>query len=294
MYNINNMSELKIATFGYRGPLSLYPALDHEFVRLGHKIVTNEEPNFMFDCCGTYENILEHSKKYPKAKKIFNTLSADVRNPNWPFVKMREQLLQADLVTSVSQCTANDIKERTGVECKEITYWPIKDVKHLNYHKTLDFLFVGRLYNWEKRFSLIPEVLKLINYDVKHLMVVGSERPPVGRYIGLVSEDDLNEIYNSTRYVFCPVWREGAMSMLEACVAGAFPIVCNDNSWVSEFGLDDFASNPIPLDLAKKIMEIEANKTKYTKILDELRPQIIEKFGLTNFANRLIRLYENL
>ncbi len=275
---------ISIKLFGYRGPLSMYPALDNELIKLGHKIIENDdEADLAFDCTGYFEDILEYSKKYPKTKKIFNTLSADTRNPNWLAAKMREQLLQADLVTSVSQCTADDIKKRTGIECKEILYWPMKDITFLNYQKTLDFMYVGRLYNWEKRFSLIPEVLNLLNYDWDYLVVVGSEKPPIGRFTGLVSEPDLNEIYNSTRFVFCPVWREGAMSMLEGCVAGAYPIVCNDNSWVSEFGLDEFASDPTPESMAKKIMDIQKNESKYTEILNTLRPKIIEKFGLNNF-----------
>lgn len=286
---------MKIATFGYRGALSPYPSLEEEFKKLGHEIIY-ENPDLIFDLTGFYDDALELAKKYPKAKKIFNTLNADIKNPHWPETKTREQLLQADLVTSVSESTAKDVTARTGIEIKEIIYWPMKNVypiKEITI-RGIDFLYVGRLYSAEKRFGLIPEAIKLLKYDPNLLVVAGSERPPIGYYAGLINEETLNQLYNSSRYVFCPCWHEGSMSMLEAVVGGAFPIICNDNNWVQEFGLEDFAVDPMPKALAAKVIDIQQHQKEYRQIIDDLRPIIIEKFGLTNFAKRIIDLYNKL
>ncbi len=82
--------------------------------------------------------------------------------------------------------------------------------------------------------------------------------------------------------------------MLEAAVCGTFPVVCKDNRWVSEFGLDDFAAEPNAYDLAKKVIDINYNPMHYWGILDKLRPVLLDKFHPKRVAERIIEVYNKL
>lgn len=282
---------MKIKLFGFNGsvvsPLEL---LKRAFVDLGCEIV-DEAPDCIFDVTGFFENTIEYSKRYPRAVKIFNLLNADINNPNWGDGRdVRRQLLQADVPTTVSESTRKDIKNRIGVDC-EVIYFPMKPVTQMNFFRTLDFLYVGRLFNKEKRFKIIPEIFKKTKISSEKLIIVGPEDPGFGHYTGLVGDDQLNLIYNCSKYLFCPCEHEGSMSMLEAVIADCFPLVCHDNEWVKEFGLTPFACDYDANSFINKIRDIEQNTEKYVKILDELKPKIVEKFDVKSVAKRIINLY---
>lgn len=283
---------MKIKVFGWNQNISsVIPIMEEEFKKLGCEIGDN--PDLIMDFTGFFDDAIEYGKKYPKAKKIFNLLNADVNNPNWPEQKAREQYLQCDIPTTVSESTRKDILSRTGIDT-QVIYWPMKSITNLNYMKSLDFAYVGRLYSQEKRFNLVVETLKLLKYPISSLILVGPESFPQAYNVGLVPEPILNEVYNSTKYLFCPCWREGSMSMLESCLGNCIPIVCNDNYWVHEFGLTDFAADPHPVAMAEKIIEIDKNLVMYRNKLQSIVPNIIEKFDKTNVAKRIIDLYATL
>ncbi len=283
---------MKIKTFGYRAGVSSLAALEKAFIDLGHEVITEDEPDLIFDLNGWFDDAIAYGEKYPKAKKIFNLLNADVKNPNWGAGKIG-QLSQASICTTVSESTRNDILKRTGVDC-EVIYFPMKAVSHLNYMKTIEFLYVGRLYNPEKRFMLVKDILEAVKFPTNKLVVAGPEQPPFGIYTGLLPENHLNELYNSCSFLLAPCEREGSMSIIEGAVAGCFPIVAYDNFWAHEFGFSEFTADPNPLSMAAKIMTILHNKDHFKKILDDIRPGLLEKFAVESVAKRVISLYNQL
>ena len=286
------MENVRIKIFGSNSSLSPIENLKNAFVSLGC-IIVNESPDLIFDLTGFFEDAIECGKKYPKAIKIFNLLNADINNTNWGDGRnVRRQLLQADIPTTVSKSTKKDIKGRTGIDC-EVIYFPMKSVTQMNLPRTLDFLYVGRLFNKEKRFKIIPQIFKKINIPQERFVTVGPEDPGFGYYAGLVTDEHLNLIYNYSKYLFCPCEHEGSMSMLEAIITDCFPLVCHDNEWVKEFELMLFACDYDVDSFINKIGDIENNTGKYVMAIDELKPKIIEKFDVKNVARRIIDLYYN-
>lgn len=285
---------MKIKVFGYQGISNATNYVKQSFVDLGHEVTETGPVDLIFDLNGFFEDALNYKANVsPNAKTIFNLLNADVNNPNWPVELAREQLAKCDVPTTVSESTRKDILDRTGVNC-EIIYYPMQPVSKLAIPRSLDFIYVGRLYNKEKRFNLVADTMKLLKYPLSSVVVAGPEATNETYNTGPINNNDLNIIYNSAKYLFCPCWREGSMSMLEAATVGTFPIVCNDNFWVSEFNLDMFAADPTPESLAMKIMDIEQNRSKYSQELDRVAPLIIDKFSSLNVAKKIIELYNKI
>ena len=265
--------------------------MEKEFVFQGHEIV-EENPDIIYDNNGFFENAIEYSKKYPKAKKIFNLLDIPPHNPTWPFKQAKEQLLQADVITTISETVRAQIKDLLELESRVI-YHPIRpSIKWLKYLKTIDFTFVGRCNDPNKRFNLIKPTLELLGYNTDFLVVSGTEPPPIGTYAGIMLDEDLNELYNSTKYVFLLSKYEGiGLPAMEGIICGAMPLLCNDNKAAYEFGLERFAVNPNPTEIAKKIVDIQNNPEPYLKKIEELRPKFVEMFSVSSVVKNITSLF---
>lgn len=285
---------MKIKLFGYLGQLSPIPLFRTAFTELGHEVIDNGEPDLIYDTTGGADGFMEYKAQYPRAKTISTLLNADINNPNWEAEKFGRIMKSVDVAVTVSESTKKDIKDRIGVDCKVI-YFPMREVKPLNLeYRGIDFIYIGRLYNPEKRFNIIKPALLSLNYPYQNLVVVGPERVDGPYCTGFIADEDLNVILNSARFTLCPCWHEGSMSMLEAVVCGSFPICCTDNEWTYEFGLQDFAAEPSPTGIAKKIFDINQDIKGYKDKLNALIPNIKEKCDKINVAKRVIDLYNSL
>lgn len=286
---------MKIKTFGFRGLVTPLFALENELIKMGHEIVNeNTESdlclNLMTD--QEYDKTIEYKKKFPRCKLILNLLNYPTDNPIYT-EKLPDILSHADLITTVSEFTSRDVLKNTGFNSRAL-YYPMKSISVLNLEKDIPFLYVGRLYSSQKRFDLIPKVLKTLNIPSNYLLVSGPEYSPYGHNLGFLEEKDLNDMYNRSKFIFCPCYYEGSMMMIEGVCAGAFPIVCNDNNWVDEFGLQEFSADPNPESLAKKISEILENQDYYKKIIGGLAISYKEKMSVSNVAKRLIMFYNEI
>lgn len=285
---------IRIKTFGYKDRISPLKALEKSFEGLGCQIV-DEDPDLIFDLTGWFTDTIEYSKKYPKAIKIFNLLNVDINNPNWGDGRdVRSQLLEADIVTTVSESTKRDIKERTGVDC-EVIYFPIKKIVKKRILRNIEFLYVGRLFSAEKRFENVVQTMNLLGYPGERLIIAGPEDPNVhpliGRYVGLKNDKELNALYNQSRFLLCPCEHEGSLCVFEAIFGDCIPILSVDNNWSKEFSLEPLSCDPDPISVINKTREIESNYDYYLDLINKLKPGIIEKFSAQNVAKRIIKLY---
>lgn len=286
---------MKIKTFGFRGQVSPLPDLEQLFVEMGHQIVDFDTEadlclNMMTD--QEYDKTIEYKKKYPNCKLILNLLNYPTDNPEYT-KRLPEILSFANLITTVSEFTTKDVLDKTGYGSK-VLYYPIKNIFQLNIQRDIPFLYVGRLYSTQKRFNLIPKILQHLGANDKYLYISGPEYSPFGQNLGFLKESDLNIVYNRSKYVLCPCSYEGSMMMIEGVIAGCFPIVCNDNNWVNEFRLNDFASAPDPIKIAQKIIDIERNESFYREKLLSLKDWYLEKMDIKNIAKRVISYYDTL
>lgn len=289
---------MKIKTFGYRKGVSPLDSLDRAFESLGHQIITDEkgECDVIFDLTGFPDEAIEYSKTHPQAIKIFNLLNADINNPNWGDGRnLKEQLLQADIVTTPSESTRKDILNRVGIN-STVIYFPIKKIWKTNILKNIDFLYVGRIFNNEKRFDLVVKTVFELGHPTGRLLVVGPENPNlnsiVGYYSGCVDDDKLNIVYNQSNILLCPCKHEGSLAMLEAVLADCIPIVSTDNEWVYEFNMLELSCNPDVESMIAKINDVAQNYQKYLRKLDELKPLIRARFEIEHVAQRILNLYQ--
>lgn len=284
---------MNIKIFGFEGPISHLSAVKHEFERHGHILVDSGPVDLIFHMTGFFDKAIEYyQKESPKAFKIFNLLDANPFDPNWPAERVRNELLQADVMTTISHTARDQIAKRTGLIDFHIIGHPIlPTIKNLNFLKGIEFAWVGRI-TGTKRFHLVLQTLETLGVDPNTLAVVGPEKPPCGVYIGTLDPETLNEFYNSSRFVFLTSISEGlGLSAIEACCSGGFPIVCKDNPVVYELGLTAFAADPNPKALAAKVNEIFTNMSEYQELSNTLGKKFSKQFSVETFVENVLSLY---
>lgn len=151
------------------------------------------------------------------------------------FQKLADQLQYADAITTISKTVASDLNG-FGIFDVSVIYNPIKDVNRTGLKKEdFKYLYVGRANDPNKRFWIVRDLFREMGWNPDDLAVCGSENPNFGMYLGVVSDERLNDLYNSVDYVFLPSWIEGiGLSSVEGAICGAIPILCNDNMTAKE------------------------------------------------------------
>ena len=241
------MRSIKVAIFGWDGFTCQIPRIKEGMESLGNTI-SQDIPDLV-DCNDPsgYQKALVLKKKFQKSYLIFNFLDVP-----WHFPKIEEKmkvvndlLSQADSVTAISHKVKNDLSKFYKKKISVI-YNPIKDVKlDENIKKNNMFLYVGRAKDPIKRFELVKESLSIIKNGEKNLKVCGVEDPKFGNYLGVIKDEKLNEIYNSSKYVLLPSKAEGlGLPMIEAMICGSIPITCSDNLTAKEFLPTEFICDP--------------------------------------------------
>tara|TARA_R110000765_G_scaffold216860_3_gene321525 strand:- start:955 stop:1815 length:861 start_codon:yes stop_codon:yes gene_type:complete len=215
---------LKVKLYGAKEYWCQVPRLKQGFLGLGCEVVKGD--NFDFVYCNNFDFDSKDSEHKNSAIsndgfKIFNVLDIPPHIPDFPIDKLKEQLSQADIVT----CISEPVKEQLaniGVEATVI--WnPIKDVSYdPQIKREIDCLYVGRSNDPNKRYNLLERIEKYV--------VGPTGGSPTGKYLGLVSDVVLNQLYNSAKIVALPSKFEGlGLPALEAMACGAVPLVCSDN-----------------------------------------------------------------
>lgn len=244
-------------------------ALREGFASLGHQHTFDYvHPDTSFVFCGNppFEPYLELAKSRAK-KVIFNVLDCPTHCREWPEFKVKwaEQLQLCDKVTTISKTTQARLKEYCGID-SEVIYYPMKAVKHTGVVKYpgIKALCVGRVNDSNKRVAVAIHALIRAGFNEDEVAIVGPENPRYGRYFGVVSDETLNDLYNSTDYVMMPSLNEGiGLPAVEAAVCGAIPMICPDLStfqelWVeSPLGLHYQTINS-PHDMGRLIRDIES------------------------------------
>tara|TARA_R110000751_G_scaffold264926_2_gene364041 strand:+ start:2510 stop:3376 length:867 start_codon:yes stop_codon:yes gene_type:complete len=284
---------VKVKLYGAKEQWCQVPRIKQGLMGLGHSVVAGDDHDFIYANNFDYgakdsehgDSALYHKdSSVPKdGFKIFNVLDIPPHIPDFPIEKLKDQLRQANIVT----CISEPVKEQLaniGVEARVI--WnPIKDVFHdPSYRRGIPCLYVGRANDPNKRVSLLSEISGLIHS-------IGPSAG-VGRYLGLVDDVALNHYYNSSKIVALPTKFEGlGLTVLEAMVCGAIPLVCSDNP-NSKLCPEFCICEPTIESVTKKYKELLDNFSKYQKIiLSQYSSQTQKKFSKFTIAENIIRLY---
>ena len=283
-----------IKTFGWRNQtLDQISRIDQGLQAIGCSFV-DKEPDIVYSNNDMYDDILDYAKNQKKKPFIIlNVLDLQIGNPKYNLKKVKEQLSQADAITCISKTVKNQINKVLNLDA-EVIYNPIKDITHdPRVGKSIPFLYVGRANDARKRFSLIKETFKNHKEINQTLIICGSENPNFGIYIGILSDEDLNLVYNSCKFLLLPSSFEGlGLPMIEAMLGGAIPITCSDNPTAIELSPSEFICDPNPKSFMAKLVEINKDYSRFQKISLEYAEKYKVLMNKNTVAEKIINIYK--
>ena len=291
------MNNIKVSILGADGYTCQIPRIKEGMEALGH-ILSQESPDLIYsnDPRG-YTEALLLKKKYPNAFLIFNFLDIPWHLPN--IQKQTELLvknffLKADAVSVISMKVQKDLSKFFDKKI-HVIYNPIKDI-YLDekIKKNNRFFYVGRANDPIKRINLVRDSLLKIENGLKEIKICGSQNPGFGNYLGVISDENLNKIYNESKYVFLPSKAEGiGLPMIEAMICGSIPITCSDNLTAKEFAPSDFICEPNAESMVKKIEELEKDYENKRKMALKLGEKYKIQFDKKNIAKNIIDIFNS-
>lgn len=223
---------MKIATFGSRHWGSQQPRIDEGFVALGHQLTPySHEADLIYsnDPAAFDQILFDRCRGGLRGKVIFNVLDLPLHISGFDYAKLKHQLLQADAVTSISEYVQWQCREYLGLET-HVIYNPMKPVRHdpsAQLAERKRFAHVGRRFDSNKNFTVGVHALQLLGYQPSDVFLVGNE-PGWGDYCGVLSDENLNRVYNSVDFVLTLGTVEGlSLPTIEAMACGAIPVVHN-------------------------------------------------------------------
>ena len=279
------------------GMLPFSQLIKEGFEKLGHEI-SRESPDLIFSNDPTgYEQSLILKKKYTKAYLLFNFLDMPWHHPNIHLkakILVKNFLIKADAVTVISFKVKKDLAQFFDKKM-HVIYNPVKDVYYdEKIHKDNMFLFVGRAKEPIKRIHLVYDSLLKIKDGIKNVKICGAENPGFGNYLGYVSDEELNKLYNSSKYVYLPSKAEGiGLTMIEAMICGAVPITCSDNLTAKEFSPKNFICEPKPQCIVDKINEINKEYKINRNLSLKYGKKYKVQFDKKNIAENIINIFNS-
>ena len=114
------------------------------------------------------------------------------------------------------------------------------------------------------------------------------------RTLGLISDSELNKLYNSSKFLLLPSKAEGlGLPMIESMICGAIPITCSDNLTAKEFSPAEFICEPNAKSIISKIekldKEYENNRQKAIQVGKKYKIQ----FDKINIAKNIINIFNS-
>ena len=291
------MNNIKVSILGSDGYVCQIPRIKEGMKTLGH-VLSEESPDIIYsnDSRG-YEKALLLKKKYPKAYLILNFLDIPWHMPN--IQKQTELLvknffLKADIITTISFKVKKDISKFYDRKI-HVIYNPIKDVYFdENIKKNNIFLYVGRVSDPVKRFNLVRESLLKIKDGEKNIKICGLQNPNFGNYLGIIKDQELNKLYNSSKYVLLPSASEGiGLPMIEGMICGTIPITCSDNLTAKEFSPVDFICKPDAQSIVNKLAELNKEYRVKRELALKFGKKYKIQFDKKNIAQNIINLFND-
>lgn len=280
---------MRISTFGTKDWYSAQlPRIEQGFKSLGHEVSIDSSELIYSNDSGGYSEAINQKEKFG-GKLILNVLDVPYLAHNFDewINENKSKLEKADKITCISYSVKDDIKTYLDLE-SEVIYNPIKDITNLGFIRFNPFLYAGRANDAGKRFYIVKDVIKKLKSEI---VTVGSENPFFSKYLGVVSDHELNYLYNISKYMIFPSRFEGlGLPPIEAVIAGCIPILTNDNKTFLEFWPKEFLCDNNSDSICNKIMEFERNPPDLTKISEKFT----KMFNKYQVAQNIINVYNQL
>lgn len=285
---------MNILTLGSRTQLSQIDRIEAGLITLGHTINSPSQPiDFIY--CNDAENFdkgIELKAKYG-VPLILNILDLPYFLPHFTSIveRMKGQVAHADKVSCISHAVKAQIKQHLNIDAAVI-YNPIKDVYPLNFKRHIPFFYCGRANDSMKRFFLVANSLRVAGIAESDLVVAGPENPGFGRYIGVVSDEQLNVLYNSSKYFLYPSGFDGlGLPPIEFCITGGVPIVCSDSPVSKEFFPSCVICDPYTDSIVKKLKEVGDNYQSFQVLMKPHKDALKHLLDKTSIAKKITDLH---
>ena len=291
------MKPIKISIFGADGYTCQMPRIKEAMQRLGH-ILSEDSPEMIYSNDPTgYEKAMCLKKKFPSSFLIFNFLDVPWHMPN---VDKQTKLLvehflaKSDAVTAISYKVKKDLAKFLDKKI-EVIYNPIKDVFYdESIKKNNTFLYVGRANDPVKRTNLLKQAFSKTVNGIIDIKICGSEDPGFGTYLNVVSDQELNKLYNSSKYLLLPSKAEGlGLTMIEAMICGSLPIACSDNETAKEFLPKDFICEPNSQAILDKIEELNKEYDVKRKLALKYGKKYKIQFDKMSIAKKILGIFNS-
>ena len=291
------MKPIKISIFGADGYTCQMPRIKEAMQSLGH-ILSEDSPDMIYSNDPTgYEKAMCLKKKFPSSFLIFNFLDVPWHMPN---VDKQTKLLvehflaKSDAVTAISYKVKKDLAKFLDKKI-EVIYNPIKDVFYdESIKKNNTFLYVGRANDPVKRTNLLKQAFSKTVNGIIDIKICGSEDPGFGTYLNVVSDQELNKLYNSSKYLLLPSKAEGlGLTMIEAMICGSLPIACSDNETAKEFLPKDFICEPNAQSILDKIEELNKEYDTKRKLALEYGKKYKIQFDKMSIAKKILDIFNS-
>ena len=308
------ISPITVFALGGVSPLSQINRVKEGLVGLGGVTLTDHFGDASVVYCndaGTYEEALEakeDGRLKDGTKLVFNVLDVPEHlfQPSGDFthdklIHLRNSLVRADAITSISPFVKGQLQRLMALQ-STVIYQPIKDVspeKRLNGERPYPFkvLLAGRTNDPNKRQKTIGiPALIMAGFSQDEVAVVGGEYPGWGTDFGIVSNDVLNDLYNSVDFVMHPSLNEGlGLIPLESMACGAIPILTYDQitfADISHYPLY-WGCYPSPTSVAYRLRSLIDNPgipIAEKEYCLEQSKSIREQFGKVAVAERIVKV----
>ena len=291
------MKPIKVSISGADGYTCQIPRIKEAMQRLGH-ILSEDSPEMIYSNDPTgYKKAMCLKKKFPSSFLIFNFLDVPWHMPN---VDKQTKLLvehflaKSDAVTAISYKVKKDLAKFLDKKI-EVIYNPIKDVFYdESIKKNNTFLYVGRANDPVKRTNLLKQAFSKTVNGIIDIKICGSEDPGFGTYLNVVSDQELNKLYNSSKYLLLPSKAEGlGLTMIEAMICGSLPIACSDNETAKEFLPKDFICAPNSQSILDKIEELNKEYDVKRKLALEYGKKYKIQFDKMSIAKKILSIFNS-
>ena len=292
------MEALKIALFGFDSYVGQLPRYREAFKELGYKL-SFDNPDIIYanDPTG-YVDALKLKNKFQHSFLILHFLDVPWHFPNvhkQTLLLAKNYLLKADAIAANSEKVKKDLSQFVENKKIYVTYDIAKDV-YLDekIKKNNMFLYVGRANDPIKRINLVKESINKILGAINNIKICGTENPSFGNYLGVVQDDELNKLYNSSKFVLLPSKAEGiGLPMIESMICGSIPITCTDNLTAKEFSPLEFICEPNARSIVKKVEELEKEYDAKRKLALEYGKKYKIQFDKINIAKNILNIFNS-
>ena len=240
---------------------------------------------------GYWDKAIAAHSQFANSKLILTILDLPLHLPE-DCARQIEQVKNAKkqfpnaIFCTISEYCRKTINELCGVDC-EVIYQPIKDITDLGIpwrERQIEYLIVGR--NTDKmkgHYDVTIPCIQQMHGDIEKLHCVGEGFVGAQNY-GNVTNEQLNIIYNNSKYIFCPSKFEGlGLQMPESIAAGAIPISYHHHPTAAEF-----LPKELIFDSVGNIIDfIKTNKTPELSVLS------INQFRKEQIAQNIINAAKN-